>query len=169
VPTTTIVPRSSDPVVALAQQYDGLYVGTFTNTTFNTTGNASLEVRVLRAADTFVDKAPDGAPDLRCRGRDLSVDQVRVPMVALGATRRRSRRPFGALDGKEPHAAVGARSSAHEARTQQRPSFRRRTVRPQDEPVDHLIPVRRSRQRRYLAQHLRDGLSDAPLLGEAGS
>jgi hypothetical protein len=33
-------------VVALAQQYDGLYVGTFTNTTFNTTGNASLEVRV---------------------------------------------------------------------------------------------------------------------------
>jgi len=51
--STTIVPRSSDPVVALAQQYDGLYVGTFTNTTFNTTGHASLEVRVDPTAGTI--------------------------------------------------------------------------------------------------------------------
>lgn len=43
---TTAVPRSSSPVVALAQQYDGRYVGTFANTTFATTGPASLELRV---------------------------------------------------------------------------------------------------------------------------
>lgn len=43
---TTAVPRSSNPVVALAQQYDGRYVGTFTNTTFATTGPASLELRI---------------------------------------------------------------------------------------------------------------------------
>lgn len=43
---TTAVPASPDPVVALAQQYDGRYVGTFTNTTFNTTGRATLELRI---------------------------------------------------------------------------------------------------------------------------
>jgi hypothetical protein len=43
---TTAVPASPDPVVALAQQYDGRYVGTFTNTTFQTTGPATLELRI---------------------------------------------------------------------------------------------------------------------------
>ncbi len=43
---TTAVPKSTNPVVALAQQYDGRYVGTFSNTTFNTTGPASLELRI---------------------------------------------------------------------------------------------------------------------------
>lgn len=43
---TTAVPRSTDPVVALAQQYDGRYVGTWANTTFATTGPASLELRI---------------------------------------------------------------------------------------------------------------------------
>jgi hypothetical protein len=43
---TTAVPASSDPVVALAQQYDGRYVGTFTNSTFNTTGPATLELTI---------------------------------------------------------------------------------------------------------------------------
>jgi hypothetical protein len=44
--STTAVPKSTDPVVALAQQYDGRYVGTFTNTTFHTTGAATLELRI---------------------------------------------------------------------------------------------------------------------------
>lgn len=44
--STTIVPASPDPVVALAQQYDGRYVGAFTNTTFNTTGPAVLELSI---------------------------------------------------------------------------------------------------------------------------
>jgi len=44
--STTAVPKSPDPVVALAQQYDGRYLGTFTNTTFSTTGAASLEIRI---------------------------------------------------------------------------------------------------------------------------
>jgi len=41
-----MVPRSNNPVVALAQQYDGLYTGTFTNITFNTNGSATLELRI---------------------------------------------------------------------------------------------------------------------------
>jgi hypothetical protein len=43
---TTAVPKSPDPVVALAQQYDGRYVGTFTNNTFRTTGGVALELRI---------------------------------------------------------------------------------------------------------------------------
>ena len=59
--STTAVPASDNPVVALAQQYDGRYVGTFTNTTFNTTGPASLELRVDPTAGTIaVDADFDG-------------------------------------------------------------------------------------------------------------
>ena len=49
---TTAVPKSADPVVALAQQYDGRYVGTWTNTTFGTTGPATLELRIDPAEGT---------------------------------------------------------------------------------------------------------------------
>lgn len=49
---TTAVPRSTDPVVALAQQYDGRYVGTWTNSTFGTTGPAALELRIDPVAGT---------------------------------------------------------------------------------------------------------------------
>jgi hypothetical protein len=59
--STTAVPASDNPVVALAQQYDGRYVGTFTNTTFNTTGPASLELRIDPTAGTIaVDADFDG-------------------------------------------------------------------------------------------------------------
>ena len=44
--STTIVPKSTNSVVALAQQYDGYYEGTFTNTTFDTTGTVTLELRI---------------------------------------------------------------------------------------------------------------------------
>lgn len=40
------IPKSTNPVVALAQQYDGYYSGSFTNTTFNTTGPTTLELRI---------------------------------------------------------------------------------------------------------------------------
>jgi hypothetical protein len=46
VTATTLIPRSSNPAIALAQQYDGQYVGTFSNTTFQTTGPATLDLRV---------------------------------------------------------------------------------------------------------------------------
>lgn len=46
VTATTVIPRSSNPMVALAQQYDGRYVGMFTNTTFHTTGPATLDLHV---------------------------------------------------------------------------------------------------------------------------
>ena len=51
---TTAVPRSTNPVVALAQQYDGYYEGTFTNTTFGTEGTATLELRIDPVAGTMV-------------------------------------------------------------------------------------------------------------------
>jgi hypothetical protein len=44
--STTAVPRSPDPLVALAQQYDGRYVGTFTNSTFDTSGAVTLQLRI---------------------------------------------------------------------------------------------------------------------------
>jgi hypothetical protein len=43
---TTLIPRSSNPTVALAQQYDGRYVGLFTNTTYHTTGPATLDLHI---------------------------------------------------------------------------------------------------------------------------
>jgi hypothetical protein len=69
---TTVVPKSPDPVVALAQQYDGYYEGTFTNTTFGTEGTATLEVRIDPAtgtmeitSDTDGDVFGGGAKELR--------------------------------------------------------------------------------------------------------
>ena len=50
---TTVVPRSSNPTVALAQQYDGVYVGTYTNVTEHTSGTASLELRIDPNAGTL--------------------------------------------------------------------------------------------------------------------
>jgi hypothetical protein len=40
------IPKSTNPVVALAQQYDGYYSGTFANNTFSTTGTTTLELRI---------------------------------------------------------------------------------------------------------------------------
>jgi hypothetical protein len=42
----TPVPKSPNPVVALAQQYDGVYSGEYQNRTANTTGTAQLTLRV---------------------------------------------------------------------------------------------------------------------------
>jgi len=50
---TTVVPQSSNPVVALAQQYDGYYEGTFTNTTFATEGKTTLLLRVDPVANAM--------------------------------------------------------------------------------------------------------------------
>src|SRR4051794_17181524 len=50
---TTIVPRSTNPVVALAQQYDGAYEGTFENSTSGTSGAVALELRVDPDAGTL--------------------------------------------------------------------------------------------------------------------
>ena len=44
--STTVVPRSPNPVVALAQQYDGYYTGTWANATSGETGPATLELRI---------------------------------------------------------------------------------------------------------------------------
>ena len=49
-PGTTVpatpVPKSANPVVALAQQYDGVYSGRFQNRTANSDGTAQLTLRV---------------------------------------------------------------------------------------------------------------------------
>jgi hypothetical protein len=86
--STTLVPRSPDSVVALAQQYDGLYVGTFTNATFNTTGNASLEVRVDPTAGTLRiilqltgDLFGGGAKQVRNVDGTIKLSQANAPIV----------------------------------------------------------------------------------------
>jgi hypothetical protein len=43
---STPVPKSANPVVALAQQYDGVYQGRFQNRTANSDGTAELTLRV---------------------------------------------------------------------------------------------------------------------------
>lgn len=50
---TTVVPRASNASVALAQQYDGVYLGTYTNVTEHTSGTASLELRIDPNAATL--------------------------------------------------------------------------------------------------------------------
>ena len=55
--STTAVPRSPNPVVALAQQYDGRYEGTWQNSTFGTSGPASLTLRIDPVAQTMTVQA----------------------------------------------------------------------------------------------------------------
>ncbi len=97
---TTAVPASDDPVVALAQQYDGRYVGTFTNTTYDTTGPASLELRIDPTGSMAVDADFDG---------DLFGDQAKEVRrissdVSLGsdanATITTQTRAFGPVSGR---------------------------------------------------------------------
>jgi len=105
--STTVVPRAADPVVALAQQYDGRYVGTFTNTTFATMGPASLELRIDPATKNMaIDADFDG--DLfgggAKQGRRIS------GTVALGDPNRSvttQTKAFGPVTGKiDPSLAV---------------------------------------------------------------
>ena len=50
---TTAVPAASNPSVALAQQYDGVYIGTYANVTEQTSGMATLELRIDPTAATL--------------------------------------------------------------------------------------------------------------------
>lgn len=58
--STTVVPRSSNPVVALAQQYDGYYTGTWSNATSGQTGAATLELRIDPAGTIAIGATFDG-------------------------------------------------------------------------------------------------------------
>jgi len=104
---TTVVPRAANPVVALAQQYDGRYVGTFTNTTFSTTGPASLELRIDPATNEMaIDADFDG--DLFGGG---AKESRRISgTVALGdptATVTTETKAFGPVTGQiDPSLAV---------------------------------------------------------------
>jgi hypothetical protein len=90
---TTAVPRSPDPVVALAQQYDGRYVGTFTNSTFHTSGSASLELRVDPATGRLTTNA------------DLDGD-------LFGGDAKKVRRISGTVTLGDPNAAVTTQTDA---------------------------------------------------------
>ena len=92
---TTIVPKASNPVVALAQQYDGYYVGTFSNTTFGTTGPATLEIRIDPTANTLMSKVTfdgdlfgGGAKSVREIDSTVKIDDpnavVTIPNTAFG-------------------------------------------------------------------------------------
>jgi hypothetical protein len=99
--STTAVPASDNPVVALAQQYDGRYTGTFTNTTFGTTGPANLELRIDPATGSIaVDADFDG--DLFGGGakevRRISAD---VPLGSdANATITTETEKFGPVSGR---------------------------------------------------------------------
>jgi hypothetical protein len=92
---TTVVPKASNPVVALAQQYDGYYVGTFSNTTFGTTGPSTLEIRIDPAANTLMSKVTfdgdlfgGGAKSVREISSTVKIDDpngvITVPNTAFG-------------------------------------------------------------------------------------
>lgn len=99
---TTVVPRSTNPVVALAQQYDGRYTGTFTNTTFNTSGPATLELRIDPTAGTL-DVVADfdgdifggGAKELR---RINTTVQLKDPSKAVATDTKSFGKVTGSLD-----------------------------------------------------------------------
>jgi len=104
---TTVVPRAADPVVALAQQYDGRYVGTFTNSTFSTTGPASLELRI----DPVMNKmAIDADFDGDLFGGGATTSRRISSSVALGdpnAAVTTQTNAFGPVTGKiDPSLAV---------------------------------------------------------------
>jgi hypothetical protein len=98
--STTVVPRSSNPVTALAQQYDGYYTGTWNNTTAGTSGPASLELRIDPAANTIaVTSTFDG--DFLGAGTDLP--RTIESTVAIGdpnAAVVTNTKTFGAVTGK---------------------------------------------------------------------
>lgn len=92
---TTAVPKASNPVVALAQQYDGYYVGTFANTTFGANGPSTLEIRIDPTANTLMSKVTfdgdlfgGGAKSVREISSTVKIDDptgvVTVPNTAFG-------------------------------------------------------------------------------------
>ena len=104
---TTLVPQSTNPVVALAQQYDGYYEGTFTNTTFGTDGTATLELRIdpvegtmQVTSDTDGDVFGGGAKELR---QIKATIKLRDP-TAVTTTETKS---FGQVTGRiDPSLAI---------------------------------------------------------------
>ncbi|MBM3672374.1 MAG: hypothetical protein FJW86_09395 [Actinobacteria bacterium] len=97
---TTVVPKSSNLVTALAQQYDGYYEGTFTNTSFDTTGTATLLLRIDPVANTMTitsdfdgDMFGGGAKEIR---KIESTIQLGDPNATV-ATRTTA---FGAVTGR---------------------------------------------------------------------
>jgi hypothetical protein len=89
----TPVPRSSNPVVALAQQYDGYYTGTWRNSTSGATGAASLEVRIDPNANTLATVTQlDGdffGSDARPFGRLESTITIGDPNAAVATQTER--------------------------------------------------------------------------------
>jgi hypothetical protein len=78
--STTIVPRSANPIVALAQQYDGFYAGTWTAAS-GPSGAASLELRIDPAAGTI---AITGTFDGDFFGTGASLPRTIQATVAIG-------------------------------------------------------------------------------------
>jgi hypothetical protein len=85
---TTVVPRSPNPVVALAQQYDGYYEGTWTNQASGATGPATLEVRIDPVANTLTSKASfdgdffgGGAKALRAIESSITIGDPNAPVA----------------------------------------------------------------------------------------
>jgi hypothetical protein len=97
---TTVVPKSTNPIVALAQQYDGYYEGTFTNTTFQTTGKVTIEIRIDPNAGTLdVTATFDG--DLFGGGaKQVRQIQAEVKLSDPNAAVTTSTKSFGQVTGR---------------------------------------------------------------------
>jgi hypothetical protein len=96
----TPVPKSANPVVALAQQYDGVYSGRFQNRTANTDGTAELTLRVDPATSKMtVDVAFNG--DLFGSGAPAPhTISATIDLVDPNAATTTQTKEFGPVTGK---------------------------------------------------------------------
>ena len=94
------VPKSANPVVALAQQYDGVYSGRFQNRTANTDGTAELTLRVDPATSKMtVDVAFNG--DLFGSGSPAPhTISATIDLVDPNAPTTTQTKEFGPVTGK---------------------------------------------------------------------
>jgi hypothetical protein len=97
--STTVVPRSTNPVVALAQQYDGYYEGTFANTTFQTDGTVTLLVRIDPNAGTLDVTAEFDGDVFGGGAKEIRSIQATVKLRDPGASVTTQTKSFGKVIG----------------------------------------------------------------------
>jgi hypothetical protein len=98
--STTIVPRSPDPVVALAQQYDGRYEGTWQNSTFGTSGPAVLTLRIDPAAQTMTVQADFDGDVFGGDTKEIRRIEAVVPLGDPTSAVSSRTKSFGAVTGR---------------------------------------------------------------------
>ncbi len=98
--STTVVPRSPNPVVALAQQYDGRYEGTWQNSTFGASGPASLTLRIDPAAQTMTVQADFDGDVFGGDTKEIRRIEAVVPLGDPTSAVSSQTKSFGAVTGR---------------------------------------------------------------------